>query len=208
MPTILFTETDFPSMEKQFRTNLINALSGFKSVNLVGTLNKQGLTNLAIFSQIFHVGANPPLMGMLVRPDSVPRHTLTNLLETGFYTFNNILPEFYRAAHQTSARYEGSEFDACGFTPEFSSIHPAPYVRESSIKIGLKFAEKHDLAINGTILVIGSVIEISCPSDCLAEDGYLDIEKAQSITCSGLDSYHTTQRLSRLPYAKPKKVEE
>jgi hypothetical protein len=31
----------------------------------------------------------------------------------------------------------------------------------------------------------------------------LDIEKAKSITCSGLDSYHSTSRLSRLKYAKP-----
>ncbi len=202
MDNTIFTESDFPRMEKQFRTNLVNALSGFKSVNLVGTANAQGLTNLAVFSQIFHIGANPPLMGMLVRPDSVPRHTLSNLLETGFYTFNNILPGFYQAAHQTSARYAVSEFEACGFTPQFSELHPAPYVRESSIKIGLRFVEKHELAINGTIMVIGSVIEIICPGDCVAEDGYLDIEKAGSVTCSGLDGYHTTQLLARLPYAK------
>ncbi len=136
MSAVSFNETDFQSMEKQFRTNLINSLSGFKSVNLVGTANVQGVTNLAIFSQIFHVGANPPLMGMLVRPDSVPRHTLTNLLETGFYTFNNILPGFYQAAHQTSARYAVSEFEACGFTPLYSDKHPAPYAQESSIRIG------------------------------------------------------------------------
>jgi flavin reductase (DIM6/NTAB) family NADH-FMN oxidoreductase RutF len=203
MRTVIFTESDFPRMEKQFRTNLINALSGFKSVNLVGTANAQGMTNLAVFSQVFHVGANPPLMGMLIRPDSVPRHTLSNLLETGFYTFNNILPGFYQAAHQTSARYAVSEFEACGFTPEFSQHHPAPYVRESSVKIGLRFVEKHELAVNGTIMVIGGVVEIICPDGCVAEDGYLDIEKAGSITCSGLDGYHTTQQLARLPYAKP-----
>lgn len=198
-----FHASDFPVMEKQFRTNLINSLSGFKSVNLVGTVNAGGLTNLAVFSQVFHVGANPPLMGMLVRPDSVPRHTLSNLLETGYFTFNNILPEFYQAAHQTSARYEVSEFEACGLTAVYSTVHPAPYVAESSVKIGLQFVEKHTLTINNTILVVGQVIEILCPTACIASDGYLDIEKAGSITCSGLDGYHTTQRLSRLPYAKP-----
>jgi len=202
MSVRIFTEPDFPAMEKQFHTNLINSLSGFKSVNLVGTINAQEITNLAIFSQIFHIGANPPLMGMLVRPDSVPRHTLANLLKTGYYTFNNILPDFYKTAHQTSARYDVSEFEACGLTPFFSTLHPAPYVAESSVKIGLQFVEKHELAINGTILVIGRVIEILCPPECVSEDGYLDIEKAGSITCSALDSYHTTHQLGRLPYAK------
>jgi hypothetical protein len=37
----------------------------------------------------------------------------------------------------------------------------------------------------------------------LYEDGYLDIEKAGTISCTGLDSYHITQRLQRLNYAKP-----
>ncbi|MBC8112368.1 MAG: flavin reductase [Verrucomicrobia bacterium] len=198
----IFEKADFAPMEQRFRTNLINSLSGFKSVNLVGTVNAAGLTNLAIFSQVFHIGANPALMGMLVRPDSVPRHTLANLMETGFFTLNNILEDFYQQAHQTSARYETSEFEACGFTAEFSGKHPAPYVKESTIKIGLKFEEHHPLVINGTILVIGSVQEIICPDDCLQNDGYLDIEKAGSITCSASDGYHTTQKLSRLPYAK------
>jgi flavin reductase (DIM6/NTAB) family NADH-FMN oxidoreductase RutF len=197
-----FNEADFPGMEKQFRTNLINCLSGFKSVNLVGTVSEAGVTNLAIFSQVFHVGANPPLMGMLVRPDSVKRDTLSNLLATGFFTLNHILPSFYRQAHQTSARYEVSEFEACGFTPEFSASHPAPYVQEAVIKTGLRFRERLDIATNGTILIVGEVVEIICPADCVEADGFLNLEKAGSITCSGLDSYHTTQVLSRLPYAK------
>ena len=197
-----FSAPDFPTLDQRYRTNLINSLSGFKSVNLVGTANGAGLTNLAIFSQVFHVGANPPLMGMLVRPDAVPRHTLSNLLETGFYTFNNILEEFYKQAHQTSARYEVSEFEACGFTPWYSATHPAPYVQESTIKIGLQFRERHDLAINGTVLIIGEVIEIFCPDACVEADGFLNIEKAGSVTCSGLDSYHSTHLLGRLPYAK------
>jgi len=68
------------TMEKGYRTNFINSLSGFKSLNMVGTINPEGKTNLAVFSQVFHLGANPALMGMIVRPDSVPRHTLTNML--------------------------------------------------------------------------------------------------------------------------------
>ena len=35
------------------------------------------------------------------------------------------------------------------------------------------------------------------------DDGFVDIEKANSITCSGLDSYHKTIQLDRLSYAKP-----
>jgi flavin reductase (DIM6/NTAB) family NADH-FMN oxidoreductase RutF len=204
-----YLASDIEGFEKQFRTNFINSLSGFKSVNLVGTVSKDGITNVAIFSQVFHIGANPALMGILVRPDTVRRHTLENIATTGYFTLNHIRPSFYKQAHQTSARYQVSEFEACGLTPEFSSLHPAPYVAEAHIKIGLALSEKHHLAINGTILVIGKVVETFVPMDCVMSDGYIDIEKAGSITCSSLDSYHTTQRLSRLSYAKPdKELEE
>jgi flavin reductase (DIM6/NTAB) family NADH-FMN oxidoreductase RutF len=203
MPLTTLTRTDIASMERFYRANLINSLSGFKSLNLVGTRSKTGVDNLAVFSQVFHIGANPPLIGLLFRPDVGERHTLHHLLDTGYFTLNHVQESFYRQAHQTSARYQISEFEACGLTPLFGSVLPAPYVAEAVIRIGLQMKERIDIQTNGTILIIGEVLEVSFPHDCLAEDGYLDIEKAGSLTSSALDGYHTTQRLARLAYAKP-----
>ncbi len=205
-PTV-FDQAAFGDMEKMFHRNFFNALAGFKSVNLVGTRSLTGQTNLAIFSQIFHVGATPPLMGLLVRPHTTDRHTLENILTTQAYTFNHILPEFYAQAHQTSARYprDQSEFAAVGLTEAYSEnpTLTAPYVQESAIQIGLELAERHDLTINGTLLLIGYVREVRLRPGIVCADGFLDLEAAQSVTCAGLDSYHTTQRLGRLAYAKP-----
>lgn len=199
---------EFPTLEKRYRTRLINSLSGFKSVNLVGTVNRQGQTNCAIVSSVVHLGANPALMGFIMRPVSVTRDTYDNILETGYYTFNHLTEEIFPQAHQTSARYAAdvSEFEAVGLTPQFTSNFPAPYVAESPVKIGLQFREKIDIQINGTILMIGEIREIHFPPDCLQEDGYLDIEKAGSITVSGLDAYHGTRKLARLSYAKVDKT--
>jgi hypothetical protein len=41
------------------------------------------------------------------------------------------------------------------------------------------------------------------PDAFVRADGSIDIEQAETITCSGLDSYHSTQLLARLSYAKP-----
>ncbi len=100
---------------------------------------------MAIFNSVIQVGANPLLVGMLVRPASVPRHTYTNINETTFFTINHINKEIYKKAHQTSARYDKdvSEFDECGFTPEYIETIKAPYVKESKIKIGCRFIEEH-----------------------------------------------------------------
>ncbi|RYF94770.1 MAG: flavin oxidoreductase, partial [Chitinophagaceae bacterium] len=133
------------------------------------------------------------------------RHTLANILETGVYTINHITAEIYKQAHQTSAKYPRhiSEFDATGLSPEYKAGFKAPFVKESIIQLGVELKERIDLAINGTIMIIGEITKLFIPSDCLSDDGYLDIEKAGTISCTGLDSYHTSQRLERLNYARP-----
>jgi flavin reductase (DIM6/NTAB) family NADH-FMN oxidoreductase RutF len=199
------TSEDILAMEKHNRTHLINSLGGFKSVALVGTCDVEGHTNLAIFSSIFHLGANPPLIGLIFRPTPPERNTYNNILETGFYTLNHIHEGIYKQAHQTSARYDKtlSEFDQTGLNPVYKNNFQAPFVKESHIQIGLVFREKIDITINNTTLLIGEIVQIYIPEDALLHDGFVDLEKANSLTCSGLDSYHKTIQLDRLSYAKP-----
>lgn len=195
------------AMEKQNRVHLVNSLGGFKSVSLVGTTDEEGHTNLAIFSSVFHIGANPPLMGLIFRPTPPERNTYNNILKTGYYTLNHINESIYKQAHQTSARYDKtiSEFEVTGLTPEYKEDFLAPYVSESNVQLGLVFKEKMDIATNGTTMIIGEIVHIYLPEDCIGADGFVYLEKANTVTCSGLDSYHTTVQLDRLSYAKPDK---
>jgi flavin reductase (DIM6/NTAB) family NADH-FMN oxidoreductase RutF len=199
------TNENILAFEKLYRTNFVNSLSGFKSANLIGTISKEEKTNLAIFSSVIHVGANPPLIGILVRPASVPRHTYNNIKETNYFTINHINKEIYKKAHQTSAKYDKdiSEFDECGLTREYSDTLKAPYVKESKIKIGCRFVEELEIKFNGTIFIVGEILEVILPDDAVGGDGFVDIEKAGTIAISGLDSYHETKRIARLSYAKP-----
>jgi len=199
------TYSELKDMEQRQRAHLINSVGGFKSVCLIVTIDNAGQTNLAIFNSIVHIGANPPLICFILRPDSVDRHTLSNILETGYYTINHLNESIYKQAHQSSARYpkEISEFDATGLTALYQNNFKAPFVKESNIQLGIEFKERINLSINNTIMMIGEIREMYFPTNCLQPDGYLDIEKAGTITCTGLDSYHFTNRLERLPYAKP-----
>ena len=202
-----FTSEALIDLEKHERAHLINSLGGFKSLALVGTSDSKRNTNLAVFSSIFHVGANPPLIGLIFRPSPPERNTYSNIIETGFYTINHVNETIYKQAHQTSARYdkEISEFEITGLTPEYKDAFFAPYVAESKIQLGIEFKERIDLTINNTTLIIGEIKHIYIPDNCLSKDGFVDIEKANTITCSGLDSYHKTVQLDRLSYAKPNK---
>jgi flavin reductase (DIM6/NTAB) family NADH-FMN oxidoreductase RutF len=200
-----FSSKELAEQEKRYRTNFINSLSGFKSLQLLGTKNQDGVTNLAVFNSVFHVGANPPHIGLVVRPDGPEHDTLKNILSQEHYTLNNVKEEFYQQAHQTSARYVSgeSEFTACGLQEGYIGDFPVPFVKESSIQIGLKLKEVIPVKTNGTTIVIGEVVLIRLNETCILEDGTVDLEAAGSLTVAGLDSYHRTEKIGRLAYAKP-----
>jgi len=207
MSKIHINKDQIEQLEKQKRVHLINSLGGFKSVSLVGTSDENGNENLAIFSSFFHIGANPPLIGLIFRPSPPERDSMRNILDTGFFTVNHINESIYKQAHQTSARYDKgiSEFDATNLKSEYKNEFFAPFVAESNIQLGVEFKEKIDVSINSTTMIIGEITQIYIPENCLLEDGFIDLEKANTITCSGLDSYHKTIQLDRLSYAKPDK---
>lgn len=204
---MIITLNQINEMEKLYRVKLINSLSGFKSANLIGTISKKGITNLALFSSVIHVGASPPLMGVLFRPLSTIRHTYDNIKETKHFTINHINKSIYQSAHQTSARYDEntSEFSACELTEEYSQTIKAPYVKESKIKIGLEYVEEQKIKANDTVFIVGEIIEVILPDDIIKPDGYIDIESAGTLTISSLDGYHETKLINRLSYAKTNK---
>ena len=199
-----FSKDRIAALEKHTRTHFINSLSGFKSANLIGTQDLQGNTNLAIVSSVIHLGAHPPLVGMIMRPHSVPRHTFENILETGVYTINQVNSDIYQQAHQTSARYakDESEFDATGLKTEYLNDFKAPFVAQSRLKYAVKFVENQHLAVNGTELVIGEIMDVYVDKSALQSDGFLDLQAIDTVAVTGLDSYHTANKLNRLPYAK------
>ena len=192
-------------MGQRFRAALINSLSGFKSANLIGTCDIKGQPNLSVVSSVVHLGSNPPLFGMVMRPPTVPRHTYENILATGSYTINHINAEIAEKAHQTSARYEReeSEFDQVGLTPLWKADFRAPSVEEANVRMGMQLIRDIDIEENQTRFIVGELQWIEVPEEAIAEDGYLNIELLNTVAISGLDGYHQTQHLGRLSYAKP-----
>lgn len=200
-----YSKQDIDDMSERMRVNFVNSLSGFKSANLVGTRNAHGVNNLAMISSVFHLGAHPPLMGMVMRPHSVPRDTLQNIKDFGCYTINHVNESFVAKAHQCAARYapDVSEFEQVGLNAQNAQCIDAPYVTESSIKIALQLEQMIKVSANNTEIVIGRIVEVNLPDNIVLNDGYIDIEKSKSVAVSGLDSYHSTKRIDRFSYAKP-----
>ena len=192
-------------MEKRHRVHFINSLSGYKSANLIGTIDQEGVTNLSIVSSVIHLGADPALIAFVNRPHSVPRNTLDNIYTAGCFTINHVGAAFVEDAHHTSARYAAdiSEFDHTELTAEYHSLI-APYVTQSNIKMGVEYRQRIDIELNGTVLVIGEIVEVIVDETLIETDGKLNLVKAKTVAASGLDEYHVGESLGRLAYAKPK----
>ena len=99
-----FSIDEIKGWDRFYRANFINSLQGFKPVSLLGTVSENGSPNLAIFSNIIHIGADPVLIGFINRPVEAAPHTIQNIELTKQYTINHIQPSFVAAAHQTSAK--------------------------------------------------------------------------------------------------------
>ena len=199
------TSESLKRMPSRRRAALVNSLSGFKSANLVGTADANGHCNLAIMSSVVHLGSDPALLGLIVRPGGDERHTLANILANGCYSLNHVHADIVAEAHQTAARYaqHTSEFEATGLTPQWWPDFPAPLVAEANVKMAMQLREHHPLEINGTHFLIGEVMAVELPDVAVGEDGAVDLTIADSVALSGLDSYHRAQLHKRMAYAKP-----
>ena len=207
----IITSTTIDTWDRFFRANFINSLTGFKSVNLIGTADASGKTNLGIFSSIVHIGSNPPYIGYINRPVEATPHTIANIRETKFYTINHINSTIIEQAHQTSAKYpaEISEFDAVGLTPQFSNGIKAPFVKESKLKYALELEEIIPIKWNNTFLVIGRILFVILEDGIASSrDGYLHLDKAGTVCSNGMDGYYSTELIDRFTYAKPDKQPE
>lgn len=200
-----FTIDEVKSWDRFYRGNFINSISGYKSVSLIATVDDENNPNLAIFSNIVHLGADPALIGFINRPREASPHTLSNIERTGSYTINHIHEEFVEKAHQTSAKYaeQVSEFEKTGLTPLWTEHTRAPFVKESKVRYGLELQEIIPLKQNKTFLVVGAIQNIYVPGMAVQTDGYVNLENVGSLASLGIDGYYKTSLVDRYSYAKP-----
>ena len=200
-----YTKENIIELEKVKRLNIINSITGIKPGNLIGSMNNDKTTNLAIFSSVVHLGSQPALLGFILRPQvNVIRDTYNNIMSNKLYTINHLPENHTLNGHYTSAKFNSneSEFEFCKFNEWFHDGFDAPFVKESSLKIGLKFQESIPIKINNTIMIVGSVEHIFVNSEALSEEGYIDLEKLHSTGIGGLNSYYKLKKISSYPYAR------
>ena len=207
---MMYTKKDIEQLDRISRLKIINAVTGIKPANLIGTISNAKVTNLAIFSSVVHLGSNPALLGFISRPQtSEVGHTLRNIKENGSYTINHIHPSFVKNAHYTSAKFtaEESEFELCGLTQEYQRDILAPFVKQSTFKMGMQFVETLEIKHNGTVMVIGEIEKLIIDNSAMVDDD-IDLQASNSVGISGLNSYYELKKIAQFPYARIEQLPE
>lgn len=199
------TRSEWDSLSKIHRLNLINSCTGYKSANLIGTKSANGIPNLAVFSSVTHLGSNPALLGFILRPNVVPRNTYNNLKATGYFTVNHIAQNMIAQAHQTSASYDAeiSEFEMVNLEQEYLSDIDVPFVKDSPVKLLCRYVNEYEIAENNTIHIIAAIEEIHFRDELVHDDYWLQLDQADVVAVNGLDGYCLPKIVARFDYARP-----
>lgn len=201
-----FNNKDIFNLDKIYKINLINSCSGFKSANLLGSISKEGIPNVAVFSSVTHLGSNPPTLGFILRPTTVPRDTYKNIKDTGVFTINHIHEDIIDDAHHTSAKYPTaiSEFEVTNLEEEYKGNFKAPFVKNCPVQMSMKFIEEIFVPSNNVLLIVAQVQELYIHDELLQEDGLINLSKGNIATINGLDTYAIPKFKKQLNYQRPK----
>ena len=196
-----FTANDIKNLDKVYRLNLINSITGIKPANLIATKSKNGVDNVAIFSSVVHLGSNPAMIGFVMRPQSnTNTDTYQNILDTKFYTINHITQKIYKKAHMTSGKTDSSEFDILSIDKENTDFN-VPFIKGSPVQIGMKLLKTIDLP-NKCIFIIGEPEIILINDQIITSEGKINLSSGDIVGISGLDGYYNLNYLDSLEYVR------
>jgi flavin reductase (DIM6/NTAB) family NADH-FMN oxidoreductase RutF len=202
---IHYSKKTIQNLSKIPRLNLINSCTGYKSANLIATKTIDGISNVAIFSSITHLGSDPAMLGFILRPTTVPRNTYKNIKDLGYFTVNHITKSMIIDAHHTSANYDESisEFNQTNLEEEYHDGISIPFVKESPLQILCKYLNEYEIKENGTIHIIASIEELFVRENLIQKENWLRLDLENIVSINGLDAYCVPTVVDRFEYARP-----
>ncbi len=185
------------------------AYSPFKScvvprpIAWISTLSKDGVHNLAPYSQFQNLTFDPPYVMFAANQTSQGRRkdTVVNAEETGGFVYNMATYSLRQAVNLSASEVppEVDEFDLAGVTRE-SCIRVKPCrVAESPVQFECIHHQTLRLPGKGAMgtvdVVIGKVVLVHIKDEVIGKDGRLDIIKIRPLARLGYYDYTTVDSL-------------
>ena len=190
---------------------LISGISP-RPIALVGSVDREGISNLAPFSFFNAFGANPPIVGFspaLSGRTGLPKDTLLNIRETKEFTISIVNSAMVEQISLSSCEFAKNidEFDKAGLA-KFKSKLIKPYgVCESNFIMECKL---HDIIELGNKpasgnLILGEVIYFHVSKSILTKTDQIDPFKLDPIARNG-GSWYTDVKKGLFELKKPKNI--
>ena len=196
------------------------ACVGPRPIGWISTVSKDGVCNLAPFSQFNNLSYDPPLIMLAVTQQGVEaseirrKDTTKNIEDTGFFAYNIVPYNLKDAMNQTAAPVppEVDEFELAGLTKEDCIDIPCKMVAESPIKMECKLVQTIRIPGNTpktTVdILIGEVIHVHIADEFITSEGKVDIVKIRPLGRLGYFDYTTVDSVfsMRMPVSNPKQL--
>ena len=190
---------------------LISGISP-RPIALVGSLDKNGISNLAPFSFFNAFGANPPIIGFspaLSGRTGLPKDTLLNIRDTKEFTVSIVNSSIIEQISLSSCEFDKNvdEFIKSGLT-KYKSDNIAAYgVKESNFIMECKL---HDIISLGGKpgsgnLILGKVVQFHINESILTETEQVDPYKLDPIARNG-GSWYTDAKKGLFELKKPNNI--
>ena len=190
---------------------LISGISP-RPIALVGSLDENGISNLAPFSFFNAFGANPPIIGFspaLSGRTGLPKDTLLNIKETEEFTVSIVNSSIVEQISLSSCEFDKNidEFVKTGLTKYKSENIGAYGVQESNFIMECKL---HDIISLGGKpgsgnLILGEVLQFHINKSILTDTNQVDPYKLDPIARNG-GSWYTEAKKGLFELKKPNNI--
>ena len=183
-----------------------------RPIALVGSIDKNGVSNLAPFSFFNAFGANPPILGFspaLSGRTGLPKDTLLNIRDTQEFTISIVNSNIVEQISLSSCEFERNvdEFDKTGLTKFKSQLINSFGVNESNFIMECKLYDIIELGnkpASGN-LILGEVIHFHVAESILNDNNQIDPYKLDPIARNG-GSWYTEAKKGLFELKKPKNI--
>lgn len=183
--------TDRPALLKY---DPFKAIIAPRPIGWIGTLNADGISNLAPYSFFTLHGTSPHMISFT---SEGAKHSVINARDRGEFTFSLVTEALAQAMNVTSAPLAdgADEFTAAGLTRGHSIEIAAPFVAESPAALECvtlsttQLRDRHG-CLTDSYLVLGEVVRTHINDACI-RDGRFDTVKARPIARMGYRDYAT-----------------
>lgn len=168
-----------------------------RPIGWISTLSRDGVANLAPFSQFQNITYDPPIVMIAANQNTTGRRkdTVVNIEATGEFVWNMATYDLREAVSRSSQEFppEVDEFEAVGLEKAPSLLVKPPRVAASPVQFECRYLQTVRIPGNGDMgtadIVLGRVVQIHIKDDALTADGRLDIPRLKPLARLGYYNY-------------------